>query len=99
MTEKTRGSPQSPGSRKSGSITFISLHGFSHDARLYLPVLPIYTVYSILASYIANLREHQQKTFVMLSRFWPLIRGSGCLSESVKKGKFVMKIFFSDNVV
>ena len=36
----------------------------------------------------------------MLSRFW-LLRGwegGGGLSESVKKGKFVMKIFFSDNV-
>ena len=32
----------------------------------------------------------------MLREFWPL---SGCedLNESVKKGKFVTKIFFSDN--
>ena len=30
------------------------------------------------------LREHQQKTFVMLSGFW-LLRGWGSLSKSVKK--------------
>ena len=45
-----------------------------------------------------HLREHQQKTFVMLSRFWPL-RGLGNLSESVKMENFVMKfvnLFFSD---
>ena len=39
------------------------------------------------------LREHQQKSFVTLSGFWPLW-GWGDLSESVKKGKFVTKIFF-----
>ena len=52
------------------------------------------------------LREHRQKTFVMLNRIWSLrwgwgeggTGGGGCLSESVKKGKFVKKIFFSDNV-
>ena len=44
---------------------------------------------------IQNLREHTQKTFVTLSRFWPEVGG---LSESVKKVKFVTKIFFSDNV-
>ena len=38
------------------------------------------------------LREHQQITFVTLSGFW-LLRGLGCLSESVKKGKFLTKIF------
>ena len=38
-------------------------------------------------------REHQQKRFVMLSRFWPL-KGLGGLSESIKEGKFVTKIFF-----
>ena len=42
------------------------------------------------------LREHQQKTFVMLNRFLPLSRGGGGLSEFVKKGNFVMKIFYSD---
>ena len=41
-------------------------------------------------------REHQQKTLFTLSRFW-LLRW-GCVSESVKKGKLVMKIFFLDNV-
>ena len=40
-----------------------------------------------------SVREHQQKTFVTFSRFW-LLRG---LSESVKKEKFVTKIFFSVN--
>ena len=39
-----------------------------------------------------------EKTFVMLSGFWPL-RGWGTdLSESVKKGKLVTKIFFSEIV-
>ena len=33
-----------------------------------------------------------KKTSVTLSGFWPL--GGGGLSESVKKGKFVTKIFF-----
>ena len=39
------------------------------------------------------LREHRQKTFNTLSGFWPF-RGWRGLSESVKKGKFVTKIFF-----
>ena len=43
-----------------------------------------------------RVREHQQKTYVILRRFWPLW-GQGWLSESVKKGKLVTKIFFSDN--
>ena len=45
--------------------------------------------------------EHQQKTFITLSGFGPLRGvggGGGDLNESVKKGKFVMKFFFSDNV-
>ena len=40
--------------------------------------------------------EHRQKTFVTLSGFSSL-GGCGGLSESVKKGKCVTKIFFSDN--
>ena len=48
------------------------------------------------------LREHQQKTFVMwLSGFLSLKEWGGGgqgLSESVKKGKFVTKIFFADIV-
>ena len=41
-------------------------------------------------------REHRQKTFVTLSRFWPLRGwgGRGGLSEFVKKGKFVKTFFF-----
>ena len=36
---------------------------------------------------------------VTLSGFWPRRgRGGGGLSESSKKGKFLTKIFFSDNV-
>ena len=42
------------------------------------------------------LREHRQKTFVTPGGFW-LLRGWG-LSESVIKGKFLIKIFFSVNV-
>ena len=44
-------------------------------------------------------REHQQKTF-LLSRLADLGRYKEMegLSESVKKGKFMTKIFFSDNV-
>ena len=42
------------------------------------------------------IREHQQKSFLKVSGFW-LLRGYGGFSESVKKGKFVTKIFFSDN--
>ena len=41
----------------------------------------------------SKIRQHQQKDFVTLSGFWPL-REWGGLSESVKKGKFVTKIFF-----
>ena len=37
--------------------------------------------------------EHWQKTFVKLSGFH-LLRGWGSLSESVKKWKFTLKIFF-----
>ena len=48
-------------------------------------------------SFTNILWEHQQKTFVTLSRFWPL-RVWGSLSESVKKGQFMTKIFFSDVV-
>ena len=47
---------------------------------------------------LQNLREHRQKTFVTLSGFW-LLRGLGGLSESVKKGKFVTKIFFFFHVM
>ena len=39
------------------------------------------------------IREHRQKIFVTLSRFWAL-RGWEGLSEFVKKEKFVEKIFF-----
>ena len=50
-----------------------------------------------------QIREHRQKTFVTFSGFWPLrgfgVGGAGAgLSESVKKGKFVTKIFLSVNV-
>ena len=47
-----------------------------------------------------QITEHQQKSFVTLSGFW-LLRGLGWegeLSESIKKGKFVTDLFFSDNV-
>ena len=46
-------------------------------------------------------REHRQKILVTLRGFWQLRgwREGGGLSESVKKGKFVTKMFFSDNVV
>ena len=58
---------------------------------------------------MCGFREHRQKTFITLSGFWPLKEGGGGgggggggvgrgLSESIKKGKFVTKIFFSDNV-
>ena len=42
--------------------------------------------------------EHWQKTFFMLSRFDCSVGGGGGLSDALKKWKFVMKIFFSDNV-
>ena len=35
----------------------------------------------------------------MFSGFWPLRGWGGGFSESVEKGKFVTKTFFSDNVV
>ena len=41
-------------------------------------------------------REHQKKSFIMLSGFWPVREkgwGAGCVSELVK-GKFMTKIFF-----
>ena len=40
-----------------------------------------------------RVREHQQKRFVTVSGFWPL-RGWEGLSQSVKRRKFVTKIFF-----
>ena len=43
------------------------------------------------------IREDRQKTFLTLSGFWPL-SGWGSFNTSVKKGIFVKKIFFSDNV-
>ena len=53
--------------------------------------------------YFSPLRDYREKTFATLSEFWPLGRwdkggggGWGGVSESVKKGKFVTKIFFSD---
>ena len=42
------------------------------------------------------IREHRQKTFVTLCGLWTL-KGCGGLNESVKKRKFVTKVFFSDN--
>ena len=45
---------------------------------------------------ISFVREHRQKTIVILSGFWPF-KGVGGLSDSVKKGKFLTKIFLSDN--
>ena len=54
-------------------------------------VLPIYARIQVI-------REHQQKVFVRLSRFWLLKgwEGEG-FSESSKKGNCMTKIF-SDNV-
>ena len=46
---------------------------------------------------ISFVREHGQKTLVILSRSWPL-KGVGFLGDSVIKGKFVTKIFLSDNI-
>ena len=51
---------------------------------------------------ISFMREHRQKTLVMLSQDFGCLRGwmgwgEGGLSDSVKKGKFVKKIFLSDN--
>ena len=44
------------------------------------------------------LREHQQKTLSCLADFGHYGGQGEGLSEFVKKGKFVTKIFFSDNV-
>ena len=41
---------------------------------------------------LEHIREPLQKCFVMLSKFWPL-KGLEDLGESVKKRKFVIKIF------
>ena len=40
-----------------------------------------------------------KKLLSHLADFGVSIKGVGGLSESVKKGKFVMKIFFADNIV
>ena len=45
------------------------------------------------ASSFFGIREHQQKPFVTLSKFW-LLRGWVGLSESIRKGKFIKKYFF-----
>ena len=61
----------------------------------------VLTIRRILSRYITkmfnHLREHHQNNFVVLSGFWPL-RGWEALSESIRKGRFVTKIFFSDNI-
>ena len=58
-----------------------------HDSLLY--ILPTFTA--------ARLRKHQQKTFATLSQWiWVILGASETIH--IKKGKFVMKIFFSDNV-
>ena len=47
-------------------------------------------------NYINNnkqISEHQQKTFVMLSRFFA-VKWVGGLSESINAGKFVTNLFF-----
>ena len=49
-------------------------------------------VFLVLFSILVSL-----KIFVSLNRCWQL-RGLGVLNESVKKGKFVTEIFFSNNV-
>ena len=46
---------------------------------------------------ISFVREQGQKTLVILSRSWPF-KGVGVLGDSVIKGKFVTKIFLSDNI-
>ena len=40
-----------------------------------------------------RVREHQRKRFVTVSGFWPL-RGWEGLRQSVKRRKYVTKIFF-----
>ena len=43
--------------------------------------------------------EHQRKTFIPLSQFWPLSGWSvGGSIEFIKKGQLVTEIFFPDNV-
>ena len=47
---------------------------------------------------ISFVRDHQQKTLIMLSGFSPFkFEGLWGFSDFVKKGKFVTKIFLSDN--
>ena len=43
---------------------------------------------------LQNVKEYGQKLFVTLSRFRPLRGLCVSLDESVKKGKFLTKIFF-----
>ena len=43
------------------------------------------------------LREHQQKTFVMLSRFWPLQEWRGWGWVNLLKMENLWQFFFSDN--
>ena len=45
---------------------------------------------------ISFVRDHRQKRLIMHSRFWSF-KAVGGLSDSVKKGKFMTKIFLSDN--
>ena len=52
---------------------------------------------SSLISFAGNLASINKKKFIILSRFWLLLRYKGWIgfNESVvKKGKFVTKIFF-----
>ena len=62
-------------------------------------VFYILCYFDLLTNNRQHIREHEEKTFDMLSKLW-LLRGWGRgLSESVEKEIFVTKIFFfSDNV-
>ena len=48
---------------------------------------------------LSFVREHRQRTLVMLSEDFGGLRGWGGrgLSDSIKKGKIVINIFLSDN--
>ena len=51
------------------------------------------SVVILIQDWAFTFREHGHKTLIALSQFWQL-RGWVGLSESVKRGKFVIKIFF-----
>ena len=70
----------------------LNIHTFLNIATAVTGIIPTKDALYVCLRGLFKFREHQQKTFVKLSRFWPL-RGWGGLGESVKKENLWQKSF------